>query len=73
VRRFAICLLSKQDYVRDKKLHEIVRKLNKDGIPAARGVKWHTGTVKYILENLIDKGILHYETELSERRDLAIR
>ena len=56
-----------------KSLHEIARILNKNGIPTARGGKWYAGTVKYILENPIYRGVLHYKTERAERLDLAIR
>ena len=39
---------------------EIVRELNKKDVPTAMGGKWYAGTIKYILENPLYKGIAHY-------------
>jgi site-specific DNA recombinase len=55
-----------------KGLREIARELNKQGIPTARGGKWYAGTVKYILNNTLYKGILSYKDEQSKREDLAL-
>ena len=41
-------------------LREIARELNKKGVPTTRGGKWYAGTIKYILENPLYKGIAHY-------------
>jgi hypothetical protein len=41
-------------------LREIVRELNKKGVPTTRGSKWYAGTIKYILENPLYKGAAHY-------------
>ncbi|MEA3314195.1 MAG: recombinase family protein [Caldisericota bacterium] len=42
-------------------LREIARGLNEKGVPTARGGKWYAGTIKYILENPLYKGMAHYE------------
>jgi len=42
-------------------LREIARELNEKGIPTARGGKWYAGTIKYILENSLYKGMAHYK------------
>jgi site-specific DNA recombinase len=55
-----------------KGLREIARELNKQGVPTARGGKWYAGTVKYILNNSLYKGILSYKDEQSTREDLAL-
>ena len=41
-------------------LREIARELNEKGVPTARGGKWYSGIVKYILGNPLYKGIAHY-------------
>ena len=55
-----------------KGLREIARTLNENNIPTARGGKWYAGTVKYILENPIYKGVLEYSTVESKRPDLVL-
>jgi site-specific DNA recombinase len=55
-----------------KGLREIARTLNDKEIPTARGGKWYAGTVKYILENPIYKGVLEYSTVESKRPDLVL-
>jgi site-specific DNA recombinase len=55
-----------------KGLREIAKELNNRGIPTARGGKWYAGTVKYILNNSLYKGILSYKDEQSKREDLAL-
>lgn len=53
-------------------LHEIARELNSKKIPTARGGKWYAGTVKYILENPLYKGFIHYRNEKVKNTDLAL-
>jgi len=55
-----------------KGLREIARHLNENNIPTARGGKWYAGTVKYILENDIYKGVLEYSTVECNRPDLVL-
>lgn len=38
----------------------IARGLNEKGVSTTRGGKWHTGIIKYILENFLNKGISQY-------------
>jgi len=53
-------------------LREIARELNEKGLPAARGGKWYAGTIKYILENPLYKGIAHYKENNVKNKDLAL-
>ena len=53
-------------------LREIVRELNKKGIPTPRGGKWYAGTIKYILENPLCKGIAHYKENHIKSKDLTL-
>jgi len=53
-------------------LREIARELNKKGIPTARGGKWYAGTIKYILENPLYKGMAHYKENNVKNKDLAL-
>ena len=55
-----------------KGLREIARTLNENNIPTARGGKWYAGTVKYILENPIYRGVLEYSTVECKRPDLVL-
>ena len=55
-----------------KSLGEIARELNKKGIPTARGGSWYAGTVKYILENPIYKGVIEYGEVMSKNKDLCL-
>ena len=41
-------------------LRQIARELNTQGIPTARGGKWHASTVRYVLDNPLYKGNLTY-------------
>lgn len=51
----------------------IARILNEKGIPPARGIKWYPSTVRYILNNSIYRGHVHYaDGELIARPGLAI-
>ncbi|MFA7418893.1 MAG: recombinase family protein [Melioribacteraceae bacterium] len=43
-------------------LGQIARHLNENNIPSAKGGKWYSGTVKYILENRIYKGRYDYSS-----------
>lgn len=53
-------------------LREIARELNKKGVPTARGGKWHAGTIKYILENPLYKGMVHYKNNNIKNKDLSL-
>ncbi|PKP60175.1 hypothetical protein CVT91_05525 [Candidatus Atribacteria bacterium HGW-Atribacteria-1] len=53
-------------------LREIARELNKNGVPTARGGKWYAGTIKYILENPLYKGMAHYKENNVKNKDLAL-
>jgi len=53
-------------------LREIVRELNKKGVPTSRGDKGYAGAIKYILENPLYKGIAHYKENNVENKDLAL-
>jgi len=53
-------------------LREIARELNKKGVPTTRGGKWYAGTIKYILENPLYKGIAHYKENNVKNKDLAL-
>jgi len=53
-------------------LREIARELNKKGIPTARGGKWYAGTIKYILENPLYKGMAHYKENKVKNIDLSL-
>jgi len=44
-------------------LREIARELNEKGVPTARGGRWYAGIVKYILENPLYKGTVHYKVK----------
>jgi len=53
-------------------LREIARELNEKGVPTTRGGRWYAGTVKYILENPLYKGIAHYKENNVKNKDLAL-
>jgi len=53
-------------------LREIARELNKKGVPITRGGKWYAGTIKYILENPLYKGMTHYKDNKVKNKDLAL-
>ncbi len=53
-------------------LRKIARELNEKGAPTARGGKWYAGTIKYILENPLYKGIAHYKENNVKNKDLAL-
>jgi len=55
-----------------KGFNQIARELNAKGIPTARGGKWYAGTVKYILENPLYRGMMQYNGEKSKRMELAL-
>ena len=37
-----------------------------------RGGKWHVGTIKYMLENSLYKGIAHYKNNIFKNKELAL-
>jgi len=51
-------------------LREIAWELNEKGVPTTGG-KWYDGTIKYILEDPLYKGIAHYKGNKIENKDLA--
>jgi len=54
-------------------LRAIARELNNLNIPTTRvNSKWHGRTVKYILENPLYKGTLHYKDNKSKNESLAL-
>ena len=54
-------------------LREIARELNNLNIPTTRvNSRWHARTVKYILENPIYRGTLHYKGNKSKNEKLAL-
>lgn len=54
-------------------LREIARELNNLNIPTSRAnSRWHARTVKYILENPIYRGTLHYKGNKSKNESLAL-
>ena len=53
-------------------LREIARELNEKGVPTARGGKWYAGTIKYILENPLYKGMVCYKENKMENKELVI-
>lgn len=53
-------------------LREIARELNEKGIPSPRGKRWYGGTIKYILENPLYKGIAHYKDNKVKNIGLAL-
>ncbi len=54
-------------------LREIARELNNLNIPTTRvNSKWHARTIKYILENPIYRGTLHYKDNKSKNERLAL-
>ncbi len=57
---------------RHKSLWDIAKELNLEDIPTARGGKWHAGTVKYILDNPLYKGVMEYSGVKIKRSDLTI-
>jgi hypothetical protein len=46
--------------------------LNEKGVPTTRGGKWYAGTIKYILENPLYKGIVHYEGSRAKNKVLVL-
>lgn len=65
-------LIYKMKKKQRKGLRQIARHLNDTGVPTARGGKWYAGTVKYILNNKLYKGVLEYAGERAERTDLSL-
>lgn len=53
-------------------LREIARELNKNSVPTARGGKWYGGTIKYVLENSLYKGLAHYKDNKVKNIGLAL-
>lgn len=60
-------------YLRDfYSLREIANYLNQKGIPSARGRRWYAGTVKYILDNPLYRGVIEYANVRTAKVDLAL-
>ena len=55
-----------------KSLSEIARLLNEEKVPTKRGGKWYPGTIKYILENPVYKGIIKYGDIKSRNGELKL-
>jgi len=53
-------------------LRKMSREINEKGVPTTRGSKWYAGTIKYILENPLYKGIAHYKENNVKNKDLAL-
>ena len=53
-------------------LRKIARELNKNSVPTARGGKWYGGTIKYVLENSLYKGLAHYKDNKVKNIGLAL-
>ncbi len=53
-------------------LRQIATLLNNEGIPTARGKKWHASTIKYILENRLYRGQIQYRGLKTKRDDLKV-
>lgn len=53
-------------------LREIARHLNETETPTARGGKWYAGTIKYILQNSIYKGVMEYSSVEVKRPELVL-
>lgn len=62
----------KMKYKQRKGLREIARELNKQGIPTARNKEWYAGTIRYIINNPLYKGVMFYSGIKAERTDLAL-
>ena len=59
-------------YVKEWDLEKIARELNEKGVPTTRGGKWYAGTIKYILENPLYKGVAHYKDNKVKNIDLVL-
>jgi site-specific DNA recombinase len=55
-----------------KGLREIARHLNESKTPTARGGKWYAGTVKYILQNELYRGVMEYSNVEVKRPELTL-
>lgn len=55
-----------------KGLREIARHLNESNTPTARGGKWYAGTVKYILQNDLYRGVMEYSNVEVKRPELTL-
>jgi site-specific DNA recombinase len=53
-------------------LREIAAYLNDSGTATARGGRWYAGTVKYVLDNSIYKGIIEYSGVKTNKAELAL-
>ncbi|GAI67700.1 unnamed protein product, partial [marine sediment metagenome] len=68
-----IRLIFKMKRYKKMGLREIARELNERGIPTSSGKgRWYGRTVKYILENPIYRGTLHYKGNKSKNESLAL-
>jgi len=67
-----IKLIFKMKRYKKMGLREIARELNKKGIPSAKGKRWYGGTIFYILNNPLYKGMAHYKGNKVKNIDLAL-
>lgn len=43
-----------------------------ESAPTTKGGKWYAGTIKYILENPLYKGIAHYKENKVKNKELTL-
>jgi len=53
-------------------LGKIAKKLNLEGVSTKRGGKFYSGTIKYILENPLYRGTMHYKDNSIKNSELAL-
>jgi len=53
-------------------LRQIAGELNRKGVPTKRGGNWYAGTVRYILNNPVYKGLMDFKGIKRKRKELKI-